>query len=81
VYAVLRSDGGFLTAAQIAVAAGVGGPAEVARRIRDLSQDFEVETAEMGGQPAYRLGRFKAFLGQRDHERHQRFQAGRARIS
>ncbi len=51
------------------------------RRIRDLSQDFEVETASIAGQPAYRLGRFKAFLGQHDHERHQRFLAGRAQIS
>jgi DNA (cytosine-5)-methyltransferase 1 len=90
VYAVLRSCRGFLTAAQIA-AATAAGPArgsgaslparEVLRRIRDLSQDFEVDTAEIAGEPAYRLGSFKAFLGQRDHERHRRFQAGRARIS
>jgi DNA (cytosine-5)-methyltransferase 1 len=90
VYAVLRSRRGFLTAAQIA-AATAADPAraarsplrtrEVLRRVRDLSQDFEVDTAEIAGEPAYRLGSFKAFLGQRDHERHQRFQAGRARIS
>jgi DNA (cytosine-5)-methyltransferase 1 len=81
VYAALRSHGGFLTAAQIAGAAGPLAAGEVLRRIRDLSQDFEVETAEIVGEPSYRLGRFKAFLGQRDHERHQRFQAGRAHIS
>ncbi len=85
VYAVLRSRSGFLTAAQIATAAqmpaGVPGAREVLRRIRDLSQDFEVDTAEIAGQPAYRLGQFKAFLGQRDHERHQRFLAGRSTIS
>jgi DNA (cytosine-5)-methyltransferase 1 len=90
VYAVLRSRGGFMTAAQIVAAAQAGAAqprarglraAEVHRRIRDLSQDFEVEVAEAGGEPAYRLGRFKAFLGQRDHERHQRFAAGRTRIS
>jgi DNA (cytosine-5)-methyltransferase 1 len=81
VYAALRADGGFLTPAQIARAAGATGAREVLRRIRDLSQDFEVDTAEIAGQQAYRLGRFKAFLGQRDHDRHQRFQAGRATIS
>jgi DNA (cytosine-5)-methyltransferase 1 len=90
VYAVLRSRRGFLTAAQIAAAAAadpvhaarsVPGTREVLRRIRDLSHDFEVDTAEIAGEPAYRLGSFKAFLGQRDHERHQRFQAARARIS
>jgi len=31
--------------------------------------------------PAYRLGPFRAFLGQRDHARHQRFAASRATIS
>ncbi|MGH3159274.1 MAG: DNA (cytosine-5-)-methyltransferase, partial [Streptosporangiaceae bacterium] len=81
VYAALRAHGGFLTATQIADAAGAQTPGEVLRRIRDLSQDFEVETAEIAGQQSYRLGQFKAFLGQRDHDRHQRFQASRPRIS
>ncbi|HEY2575825.1 MAG TPA: DNA (cytosine-5-)-methyltransferase [Streptosporangiaceae bacterium] len=86
VYVALRSHGGFMTAAQIAIAAadvpaGSLGAREVLRRVADLSQDFEVDTAEITGQTAYRLGRFKAFLGQRDHERHQRFLAGRATIS
>ena len=90
VYAVLRSCRGFLTAGQIAAATAAGpgrsarsapGAREVLRRIRDLSQDFEVDTAEIAGEPAYRLGSFKAFLGQRDHDRHRRFQAARARIS
>jgi DNA (cytosine-5)-methyltransferase 1 len=81
VYAALRAHGGFLTAAQIADAAGPQAPGEVLRRIHDLSQDFEVETAEIAGQQSYRLGQFKAFLGQRDHDRHQRFQVGRTQIS
>ena len=55
--------------------------AEVLRRVRHLSQDFEVEVTEIRGEPAYRLGQFKAFLGQRDHERHQRFLAARTQIS
>jgi DNA (cytosine-5)-methyltransferase 1 len=88
VYAVLRTRRGFLTAAQIAAAAGAAGGCRapltaraVLRGIGDLSQDFEVEVAEIAGEPAYRLGGFRAFLGQRDHERHRRFLAGRARIS
>jgi DNA (cytosine-5)-methyltransferase 1 len=84
VYVALRTHGGFMTAAQIAIAAAdvpAGGTREVRRRIADLSRDFEVDTAEISGQTAYRLGRFKAFLGQRDHERHQRFLAARATIS
>src|ERR1700728_4872442 len=39
VYAALRAHGGFLTAAQIADAAGAQVPGEVLRRIHDLSQD------------------------------------------
>jgi hypothetical protein len=31
--------------------------------------------------PSYRLGPFRAFLGQRDHARHQRFAASRTTIS
>lgn len=86
VYVALRTHGGFMTAAQIAIAAadvpaGALGTREVLRRIADLSQDFEVDTAEISGQAAYRLGRFKAFLGQRDHDRHRRFLAARATIS
>jgi hypothetical protein len=39
---------------------------------------------EMGGErdgPGYRLGSFRAFLGQLDHARDQRFAASRATIS
>ncbi|HEY3735030.1 MAG TPA: DNA (cytosine-5-)-methyltransferase [Streptosporangiaceae bacterium] len=70
-------------AAAGATPAGVPGasPAEVLRRVRHLSQDFEVEVAEIRGEPAYRLGQFKAFLGQHDHARHQRFLAARTKIS
>jgi hypothetical protein len=39
------------------------------------------EIADSRDGPAYRLGNFKAFLGQREHVRHQRFAAGRATIS
>jgi len=96
VFGVLRGRDDFLTAGQIADLAGLS-PAAVLEHLRHLGQDFELETApemslemgpEMGPQmgterdgPAYRLGPFRAFLGQRDHARHQRFAAGRATIS
>jgi DNA (cytosine-5)-methyltransferase 1 len=56
-------------------------PAAVVAHLRHLSQDFELEMADSRDGPAYRLGRFRAFLGQRDHVRHQRFAAGRATVS
>jgi DNA (cytosine-5)-methyltransferase 1 len=86
VFRVLRSRDGFLTARQIAEGAGLDPGAGVSLtavlgRLRYLGQDFELEIADSGEGPAYRLGGFKAFLGQREHARHARFAAGRATIS
>jgi len=79
---VLRSRDGFLTAGQIALACGGGlSPAAVLGRLRHLGQDFELEVTESRDGPAYRLGDFKAFLGQPGHARHERFAARRATIS
>jgi DNA (cytosine-5)-methyltransferase 1 len=92
VFAVLRARGTFLTAAQIAAAVqaetaarglagtALSGPA-VLRRLADLGRDFHVEIATSRDGTAYRLGEFKAFLGQADHVRHERFSSGRATIS
>jgi DNA (cytosine-5)-methyltransferase 1 len=81
VFRVLRSRTDFLTAAQIAaLAAGLTATA-VLGRLHHLGQDFELEIASSPDGPAYRLGSFKAFLGQQEHARHQRFAASRATIS
>jgi DNA (cytosine-5)-methyltransferase 1 len=85
VFRVLRSRPDFLTARQIAeLAAGAAAEtvpaagrdaaaglslAAVLGRLRHLGQDFELEIADSRDGPAYRLGRFKAFLGQREHHR------------
>ena len=69
------------TAGQIAdLAAGLT-PGAVLGRLGHLGRDFDLEVAEGRDGPAYRLGGFKAFLGQREHGRHRRFAAGRATIS
>jgi DNA (cytosine-5)-methyltransferase 1 len=89
VFRVLRSRADFLTARQIAqlaagLRAGAGlSQAAVLARLSYLSQDFELEVADSGSGdgPAYRLGGFKAFLGQPGHVRHQRFAARRTTIS
>jgi DNA (cytosine-5)-methyltransferase 1 len=74
VYAVLRRDGGFLTMDQILRRLAV--PMEVPafeRHLAHLKRDFriEVETRKTGD--AYKLGEFKAFVGQDDHLRHEAF--------
>ena len=89
VFRVLRSRADFLTARQIAqlaagLSAGAGlSQATVVGRLRHLGQDFELEVADSGSSdgPAYRLGGFKAFLGQPGHVRHERFAARRTTIS
>jgi DNA (cytosine-5)-methyltransferase 1 len=82
VFRALRCREDYLTAGQIAEAAGAGiTAAAVLERLRQLAQDFELDIASTRGEPAYRLGAFKAFLGQHDHARHTRFAASRATIS
>jgi DNA (cytosine-5)-methyltransferase 1 len=94
VFRVLRSRADFLTARQIArLAAGLSAGAGLSQtavlgRLRHLGQDFELEVADSGSGdpgsgdgPAYRLGGFKAFLGQPGHVRHERFAARRTTIS
>ena len=92
VFAVLRARDAFLTAPQIAAAVRAeaaarglpGAPLSrraVLRRLADLERDFDVEMATSQDGTAYRLGEFKAFLGQLDHVRHERFSSARATIS
>ena len=89
VFRVLRSRADFLTARQISqlsaeLSSGAGlSQTAVLGRLRHLGQDFELEVADSGSGdgPAYRLGGFKAFLGQPEHARHERFAARRTTIS
>lgn len=56
---------------------------ELERRIANLEQDFEIEVRQTRSGPSYKLGRFRAFTGQPDHQRHVAFseKARRSRIS
>ncbi|MBV9096006.1 MAG: DNA (cytosine-5-)-methyltransferase [Streptosporangiaceae bacterium] len=81
VFRVLRSRDDFLTARQIAELAAGLSLAAVLGSLRHLGRDFELHVADCADGPAYRLGPFRAFLGQREHARHQHFAASRATIS
>ncbi|MFI0485631.1 DNA cytosine methyltransferase [Actinomadura sp. 9N215] len=82
IYRALRDHGDFMTAAQLTRASKLHLDApELEHRISLLSRDFEIEIRNGANTTAYRLGQFKAFLGQDDHERHERFLQYRARIS
>lgn len=82
IYKILRDSGEFMTPSQIsrAVGAPLDAP-ELERRISLLSRDFDIEVRNGQSATAYRLGQFKAFLGQDDHTRHELFLKHRARIS
>jgi DNA (cytosine-5)-methyltransferase 1 len=74
VYAVLRDDGGFLTANQIL--RRLDAPLEIPvfeRHLAHLRQDFHIDVDSRETGDAYRLGDFKAFTGQPDHLRHEAF--------
>ncbi|MEU8251804.1 DNA (cytosine-5-)-methyltransferase [Nonomuraea sp. NPDC048916] len=82
IYRALRSHGDFLTAAQIARMTKLElEPHELERRISLLSRDFHIEIIDGKSPAAYKIGDFKAFIGQDDHARHDKFEKLRARIS
>ncbi|MEV5296492.1 DNA cytosine methyltransferase [Amycolatopsis methanolica] len=82
IYRVLRDNGDYMNASQIERALGVQlDVPELERRISLLKRDFDVDTREDARNPAYKLGKFKAFIGQEEHLRHDMFLKHRAKIS
>nr|WP_201784757.1 DNA (cytosine-5-)-methyltransferase [Nonomuraea pusilla] len=74
IYRALREEGGFMTAAQLARKTKLHfDDPELDRRISLLSRDFEILKEERHGRLAYKLGAFRAFIGQTDHKRHEYF--------
>ncbi|HXL90978.1 MAG TPA: DNA (cytosine-5-)-methyltransferase [Streptosporangiaceae bacterium] len=80
VFQALRASDEYLSARELTRLTGIRYNA-VVRHLNNLGQDFELSVTSVADEPAYRLGNFKAFLGQRDHVRNQQFAAGRSRIS
>ena len=74
VYAILRDHDGFLTMEQILRRLEV--PMDIPafeRHLSHLKRDFHIEVAARKAGDAYKLGPFKAFVGQDDHLRHEAF--------
>jgi hypothetical protein len=80
VLAALRSREASLSVADLRTLTGLG-TREVLRRLEHLGSDFELVTESAAAGPLYRLGEFKAFTGQADHSRHERFAASRSKVS
>lgn len=74
IYSVLRDHAGFLTMEQILrrLPAHIDVPT-FERQLTHLKRDFHIEVETRKSGDAYRLGAFKAFVGQDDHLRHEAF--------
>ncbi|MGW4394450.1 DNA cytosine methyltransferase [Amycolatopsis nivea] len=82
VYRALRKTGRSMTAEEIKKEAGLQLEIpELEKRISLINQDFEIEIEEGPKGAEYKLGDFKAFVGQDDHVRHEAFQKNRTKIS
>lgn len=81
-YRALRSSDDYMTADQLNHAASLAlEPYELEQRISLLQRDFEIDIRDEAGVTRYKLRRFKAFIGQEDHERHELFLKHKAKIS
>ena len=82
VYRVLRERDRFVSAEQIITALRTEiNAAAVERHVSLLSKDFHIEVKQTKNGPAYRIGAFKAFIGQDDHTRHDAYLRHLAKIS
>jgi DNA (cytosine-5)-methyltransferase 1 len=80
IYRLLRHHGGFVTVAALQKALlGQLSSDQVIERIEHIRRDFDVETKHIGGRMAIKLGDWRAFVGQDDHERHIAFAERRLR--
>jgi DNA (cytosine-5)-methyltransferase 1 len=74
VYRVLRDQGTFITHSRIERLLGGRLTVEqIEQRIEHLGGDFAIEIKTVRGEPAVRLGEWRAFRGQEGHERHRAF--------
>ncbi|WP_370946156.1 DNA cytosine methyltransferase [Amycolatopsis sp. cg5] len=82
VYKALKDANGFVKAEDLQnIGDQVLEIADVELRLSQLGRDFEIDITTKNGVTRYKLGEFKAFTGQDDHDRHATFLKNRARIS
>ncbi|TCC22648.1 DNA cytosine methyltransferase [Kribbella speibonae] len=83
VYRVLRAASDPLTVAQIfELIGGSLTQEEIELRIKHLMRDFNMQPVDSdSGDSAYKLGDFRAFIGQDDHVRHEYLAQMRSKVS
>lgn len=80
VYKLLRSRGEYVTAEEICTV-GAMSLHTLEKYISILDRDFVIDVDDQNSVRAYRLGPFRAFVGQEGHVRHDAFLKNRSRIS
>ncbi len=82
VYRLLRAAEEPLTLQQIldATAGGVTRE-EIEQRIKHLSRDFDMRIEPKDGEQSFKLGNFRAFVGQAEHIRHEYLAQMRSKVS
>ncbi|MDV6281499.1 DNA (cytosine-5-)-methyltransferase [Rhodococcus jostii] len=82
IYRVLRDDSGHVLASELAYRSGLSLNArDVEWHITRLRRDFHIDEVNTLDGPAYRLGDFRAFVGQPEHARHEHFPARKPKVS
>lgn len=80
VYRILSEQKNYIGVQRIAtLLRGQLTPSEITKKIANLARDFDVHTKDHQGDMVYRLGEWKAFRGQREHDRHVTFADPRLR--
>lgn len=82
IYRELSAADGFVSAAKLLdLAPELTGAPALERRIANLSRDFVVDIQQTKIGVSYRLGEFKGFTGQEDHQRHEYIASFKSRVS
>lgn len=83
VYRALSATGEYVTTdTLLGVFAGQTNPdGRLARQLQILERDFVVESRQVKGVNSYKLGEFRGFTGQSDHQRYTYLATNRSRVS
>lgn len=82
IYRVLREDGDFVSTEQILRRANVSMLSDdLDVHLSGLSRDFVLERRATANGLSYRLGEFKAFVGQKEHARHDFYKKNIKKVS
>lgn len=82
IYKLLRNSDSFMTESQIIEGANINiSSSELKNHLSTLGKDFDIQRTKRGSQVAYKIGTFKAFVGQDSHSRHAFFEESIHKVS